>query len=271
MGSGSWGGRSNWTVTGRCWPVVLAGTFLDRGVSEVGSNRGGAERLPDGLYCVPDPDDRSRLTFWSVKAGTIRDWPVEARWRPVRPPYPPGLDRADRKTFTDEWYADCYFPWKDRLVDSIAADVQGSAARFEKERPNVVLPPASPPRPRVRRRPAAARVRETPFRARLFEERMIAAALRRSGKSFTEIGKAMGLPKATAVRRAQEGESMGNPATQDLVVAAMFQVRIGHLEDRLRSACRQSDDAGPGPVEEMLDQLGGLRSALGTSLGGDGR
>lgn len=235
----------------------------------MGSKRGSAVRLPDGMYAVPDPDDWGRLTFWSVRSGSLRDWPDRKRWRPTRPPYPPTLDRGLRREWSDAWYEEVYFPWKDRLVELIAEDVEGAAARFRQDYPGVELRPAP-----ERRRPAkvtrasASRNRRTEFQARLFEDRLIAASLRRSGRSYSQIATALGLARPTAIRRVQEGEAMGNPATQDLVMAALYQARIGSLEDRLRLACLQSGTDGSGPVREMLGQLQDLRAHLPSTLRG---
>ena len=239
----------------------------------MGSKRGSARGLPEGFYAVPDPDHPGRLTFWMVRAGSISDWPSGTRWRPVRPPYPPHLSGAERRTWNDDWYATRYFPWKDRLIEAIAANVEGAAARFRQEHPDVVLPPSAPRRsPAASRRPSApsGAAQRTEFQSKLLEERLIAGALRRSRKTYQEIARVLGVSKPTAIRRVQEAEAMGNPGTQSVVLAALYQARIGAMESRLLGMCSEAGVAPEGPAREMLGQLRELRNALPGLLGAEG-
>lgn len=189
-------------------------------------------RILSGHYAVPDPDQPSRLTFWEVdENGQVRDWPQGVRWRPLPPR---GLTREQNH----DWYAPGgpYRTWRAQVAEAIAADPVAAAVRFRTERPEPA-PPALP-----HRRRAAARKPKQPDESRAETkaladtQALIVAALRAGRTPFRAISRTLGIPLATAHRRAARGRHLAQLAGTD-------------VPDLLRRS--------------MVDQLGAALTALG--------
>ncbi len=229
--------------------LALVFVFSDRGRFVVGSSRGTAHHLPEGRFAVPDPDDEDRMTYWRVESITasgskkeLRPWPADVRWAPLRPPYPEGLDRQQRKDWSQDWYDDVYFAWKDEVVAAIAADPQAAADEFARSAPTAELPAPVRKRPRVRLRPLAVSKKQREIAA----QSILAEAFRRAGMSEREIAGEIGLPKTTTHRR------LSGASLADGVAGVIVDARIAGLIADVLAAART---AGPEDIPRLLVQL----------------
>ncbi|PRY56470.1 DUF6011 domain-containing protein [Glycomyces artemisiae] len=91
-----------------------------------------AERLADGYYAVPDPDNAATMTCWRVKDDGMHPHPAKAWYGPDRPlrkdaPGKPGTDEyiAWMRDYFDTWTA-----WARRVKDAIAADPVAAQRHF---------------------------------------------------------------------------------------------------------------------------------------------
>lgn len=227
----------------------------------MGSSRGTAHHLPEGRFAVPDPDDPDRMTYWRVESTNadgskkeLRPWPADVRWAPLRPPYPPDLDKAQRRQWTDGWYASEYFGWKDEVVAAIAADPQAAADEFSRSAPTAVLPEPTKPRPRqrVRKKPMSKKARE------VAAQKLFAEALRRAGMSERQMAAEMGLPKTTARRRLQGG------AVADGLAAVFIEARIAQL---MAQVIGMAQTASPEDLPRLQAQLEHIHRLQATATG----
>lgn len=169
----------------------------------------------DGTYATPDPLNPDRVTLWWFINRRMIPWPHGQRWAPG-PPVPPGdLTRKERAEWRQEWYEEHYFPWKDRVVDAIAADPLTAAELF-----NELVSPADRPtladltRPKPERKPKR-HIRQATYGAAIRKakrdkptrEAFIAASLARSGMTLDRIALVLDIPKTTAWRRLQAGKA----------------------------------------------------------------
>ncbi|BCJ65130.1 hypothetical protein [Polymorphospora rubra] len=260
--------------------------------------RGSVAHLPLGRYAARDPDDASRWTYWRVepsgRSKVLRPWPVDERWAPLRPPYPPGLSKADRKQWSEAWYSRVYFVWKEAVIAAIAADPEKAAAEFvahapfdrsndenarataaggRTDRPRAFAGGSvrtlagknahtgamegrtSLPVPiRVRFRPPAASTR------RRYEQQLVAAAMKTAGLSYSRIAFALDLPKATVIRRVAAGRRR---MAVGVVSQVVLMLRINRSEDDLLQSCLTV--SGPDDVEWIqlkAARLTALRACL---------
>jgi hypothetical protein len=151
-------------------------------------------------YCVPDPDDGSRATFWWVDAaGALHRWPPGTRWEPD-PPRFEGPDRVDQR---DGWYEDVYWPWKRAVAEAIEANPESAAVRFA-----VRYPAAEFPSPRA----SLSRAETGREQQRRRYEEVTAAARARRGASVRQVAGQLGVAWATARARIAAG-SGSSPRT----------------------------------------------------------
>lgn len=206
----------------------------------------------DGHYCVPDPAEPSKLTYWTVVDGKVRDYPDDVRWRPLPPTPPPDVDgRAERRAWTNQWYETTYFPWRDAVDAAILDDPPGARDRFTAAYPHAELPPQSarrrrtrtpqPPKPRRPRKLSAAE-------QRLAAERLAARALSQLGYGYRRIGEELGLPLTTVHRRMHSGRAAEVSTVALLAKAA--EVETALLAGRIMQ---------PGEVERIDRWLAELR------------
>lgn len=225
------------------------------------SRRGSAEHLPEGLYAVPSPSEPDMITFWFVRGGRLRDWPEGSRWRPVRPPYPEHLtDRQSRRDWNDAWYDEVYFPWKDAVIEAIAADPEEAAAEFRRIEPDATMPVKGPPVPRPKRDRVPVK-RMTAEQRRLAEQRLIATALKAAGLSYSEVAGALDLPRTTAIRRVQVGRAVGQPTVGMVIGDALLSVQIGDLAAKTRQAALEAKT--PDDVKALRERLARLEELRG--------
>jgi predicted DNA-binding protein (UPF0251 family) len=148
------------------------------------------------------------ITQWWVIDGKLKPWPLDKRWAPLPPPAPRDLTPAERREWRDDWYAAHYFPWKQDVVDAIAADLYAAAALFDKlvpeeQRPTEDTLPVKPRRTYERRRKTqSARPRRASKAAR---EAFTAATLADSGMTVRRVADILGITRMTAWRAIQEG------------------------------------------------------------------
>lgn len=240
--------------------MALGFVFLDRRGFVVGGSRGRADRLPEGRFAVPDPDDGSRLTFWRVESTNrdgsrkeLRPWPPDVRWAPWRPDYPEGLDAGQRREWSQRWYDEVYFGWKEQVIEAIAADPQGAADEFARSAPDADLPSPVKKRPRqqVRRpRPVSAKQRQ------IAAERLMVEALRRVGMSERDIAAELLLPKTTVHRRLV-GEQV-----VDGVALLMAEVRVASLVQQVTDLARQASPEDVPALRERVEQIQQLQARI---------
>jgi hypothetical protein len=176
-------------------------------------------KLPDGTYGTPDPDNPHVMTLWWVHKGKLKTWPKGVRYAPFPPKAPADLKRKDRGEWRTDWYDSVYWPWKDRVTDAIAADLDAARANFaeyvaEQDRPVVPV--------RVNKREEKRRRDEAVKAAFLHDVR---------GMSLDTVVAEMRLPQTTVWRRIEEGrlllaqiqeaiDRISTPAPSPFLVAA---------------------------------------------------
>lgn len=232
---------------------ALAFVIPDQRSNAVGSTRGTAHHLPEGRFAVEDPDEPGRWTYWRVESTTVsgskkelRPWPADVRWAPMRPPYPEGLDFQQRKAWSQEWYDDVYFAWKDEVIEAIAANPQAAADEFARSAPSADLPAPVKKRPkaRVRARPVSKKQREVAAQA------LMAEALRRAGMSERGIAGELGLPKTTTHRR------LSGARVADGLAQIFVEAEIARLMASIVGLARV---AGPEDLPRLQEQLEKVR------------
>jgi hypothetical protein len=220
-----------------------------------------AHHLPEGRFAVPDPDDPGRMTYWRVESITVsgskkelRPWPADVRWAPLRPPYPPDLDKEQRRQWSQDWYDDVYFGWKDAVIAAIAADPQTAADEFARSSPMADLPEPTKARARqrVRAKPMSRKARQ------VAAERLMAEALRKVGMSERGVAAEMGLPKTTARRRLQGGQ------VADGLAAVFLEARIARLMVQVLDAAQS---ASPDDLPRLQAQLEQIKRLQATAAG----
>jgi hypothetical protein len=238
--------------------IPLVYIFLDREGVTVGCKRGCADGLPLGRYAVPDPDDEDRMTYWRVEESgrhrVLRPWPADVRWAPWRPPYPEGLDREQRREWSQRWYDEVFFGWKDAVIAAIAADHQAAADEFARSAPTADLPEPVRKRPRVRVRPKPVSKKQRQIAA----EALLAEALRRAGMSERGIAGELGLPKTTAHRR------LAGAKVVDSLSQVFLEAEIARLISRVMEAALT---AGPEDLPRLVAQIEQVRKLQARAAG----
>lgn len=231
--------------------------------------RGRADHLPLGRYAVQDPDDGG-WTYWRVESTgrtsrELRPWPPDVRWAPDRPPYPEGLSRDERDEWRQAWYDDVYFVWKERVIAAIAEDPQAAASAFAEHSPHAVLPPEEERRPR--RKPWSPPMPKPVSAAakRRSEERILAAALKLAGLSYSQVAESLDLPRTTAIRRAVSGRQPTE--VRDVVAQTMLALDISRMQERLSEVVLAAEAGKVSSAEAerirlMVDRLEALRALV---------
>ncbi|MEU3168960.1 hypothetical protein [Streptosporangium sp. NPDC006930] len=149
--------------------------------------------LPDGTYGAISPSDSDTMTLWWVHRGKMKTWPPKQRWAPYPPQAPQHLTYAERRAWRNSWYGMTYWPWKQAVIDAIAADLEAAAARFDEhvpadERPVIPVPG---------RKPKPDKVRADEIQAAFMHDHR--------GMSVDAVADEMKIPRTTAWRRIQNG------------------------------------------------------------------
>lgn len=166
--------------------------------------------IPDGVYAVADPD--GRLTTWSVANGRLRDYPPDARWRPLPPPRPEHVPRAEHDQWRQSWYDQVYFPWVDEIVSAIRRDPAAAAAAAAE-----LYPGAVPPRKQPSRRVRLKQVGPTVGQRERAQQALQAAALAATGMKVRRVAETLGVSPATASRWIKVGRKLMPGATGGLI------------------------------------------------------
>lgn len=190
------------------------------------------------------------MTFWLVEPSgrgrALRPYPPDVRWAPRRPPYPPGLSKVERREWTDRWYSEAYFGWKESVIEAIAVDPQAAANAFERLAPVAEWPEPTKKRPRERK-PAAWRV--SAKQRQVQAERLLASALARAGMSERAIASEMGVPKTTVHRRL-DGEPIA-----DALAGVMLEVQVSSLLANLMESVRTARPEDAPRLRQQLDRI----------------
>lgn len=169
--------------------------------------------LPDGTYATPDPDQPDDVTtLWVVHDGKLSAWPRGHRWAPLPPRAPEDLTPAERAEWRQRWYDRTYFPWKDRVIDAIAADLVAAAWLFddlvpERERPapDEFRRPRQTPLPYMPRPPRVPGAGKKRKRDKAGEEAFKAATLADAGMTVRRVAQLLEMSRMTTWRRIQDG------------------------------------------------------------------
>lgn len=88
--------------------------------------------IPDGYYALLNPNNPTAMTYWRARSGTLTAWPARARYAPtlLKRDVPEGLRGRERYEWANRWYAEHARPWHTALQAALAADPDGSRARF---------------------------------------------------------------------------------------------------------------------------------------------
>ncbi|WP_431900224.1 hypothetical protein [Nonomuraea sp. bgisy101] len=150
-------------------------------------------KLPDGSYGTPDPDQPHIMTLWWVHKRKMKTWPPKHRWAPFPPKAPAELDGHARREWRDAWYDSTYWPWKQAVIDAIAAGLDTARANFAEH----VAPEDRPVIPAAGKKPKTDKVRNEEIKAAfLYDVR---------GLSLEDVMGSLNLPQTTAWRRIESG------------------------------------------------------------------
>jgi transposase-like protein len=149
-------------------------------------------------YGVPNPDDGTPTYWWVDGELRMRPWPAGTRYAPLPPPYD-AVNRSARREHRTDFYEGVYFPFLRQVADTIAADLDGAAARFTAIFGVVAFP---------RRQDAARRALVAEQERTRAYEQVRAAMLVRRGASVAEVARTLGVSWETARTRLRAGQQL---------------------------------------------------------------
>lgn len=94
--------------------------------------KGTDEVKEPAYFAVPDPDTGAMTYWFRDKRENIRGWPLRVGEGAYGPAFPARdtLDEAAYSAVVRAWYVTARAPWRERVMQEIADDPAGCAARF---------------------------------------------------------------------------------------------------------------------------------------------